>query len=198
MTRCHRRPKQQKGKTMNPLIQLKQTTSVFLIAFGLTCFGLSPAARAIDPAPDGGYPFETTGEGQNALFSCGVCNALTAIGFQALFSNTAGQGDAAIGSNVLPHNTTGNFNTAAATIAVVTNPTGQNNTAVAPEALENNITGNTNTAVGDSPGINLTSGSTNLHIGNPGEAGDSNTIRLGHEGRHDGTAIAGIYGATVA
>ena len=48
---------------MNPLIQLKQTTSVFLIAFGLACFGLSPAARAVTPAPDGGYPGENTAEG---------------------------------------------------------------------------------------------------------------------------------------
>src|SRR2546430_15354194 len=95
---------------MNPLIHSKNTTILpVLIALTLTCFGLLPQARAIDPPPDGGYPFETTGEGENALFKCGVCNALTAIGFQALFSNTTGEWNTAIGANVLPVNTTGSF-----------------------------------------------------------------------------------------
>jgi hypothetical protein len=39
---------------MNPVTQLKQTTSVFLVAFALTCFALSPAAKAVSPPPDGG------------------------------------------------------------------------------------------------------------------------------------------------
>jgi hypothetical protein len=52
---------------MNPLIQLKQTTSVFLVAFALACFALSPAARAVSPPPDGGYAGFNTAEGQNAL-----------------------------------------------------------------------------------------------------------------------------------
>jgi hypothetical protein len=41
-------------KTMNPLIQLKSRTLVFLVA--LTCFALSPGSKAVNPAPDGGYP----------------------------------------------------------------------------------------------------------------------------------------------
>src|SRR5205809_701679 len=46
---------------MNPLIHSKNTTILpVLIALTLTCFGLLPQARAIDPPPDGGYPFETT------------------------------------------------------------------------------------------------------------------------------------------
>src|SRR5215472_3960652 len=54
---------------MNPLIQLRQTTSVFLVAFGLTCFGPPSAVQAVTPAPDGGYPNFNTAEGTNALFS---------------------------------------------------------------------------------------------------------------------------------
>jgi hypothetical protein len=54
---------------MNSLIQLKQSTSVFLVALMLACFGLSPTAQAVSPAPDGGYPGGNTAEGQNALFS---------------------------------------------------------------------------------------------------------------------------------
>jgi len=54
---------------MNPLIQLKQTTSLFFVAFGLVCFGLSTAVQAVSPAPDGGYSGGKTAEGQNALLS---------------------------------------------------------------------------------------------------------------------------------
>jgi hypothetical protein len=46
---------------MNPLIQLKQITSLFLVALLLGCFALSPRARAVVPAPDGGYPGQNTG-----------------------------------------------------------------------------------------------------------------------------------------
>src|SRR6516225_10902117 len=49
-------PSRERKETMNPLIQLKQTTSVFLVAFGLASFGLSPKAQAVSPPPDGGYP----------------------------------------------------------------------------------------------------------------------------------------------
>jgi hypothetical protein len=35
----------------------------------LACFTLSPTARAVVPAPDGGYPGGNTAEGQNALLS---------------------------------------------------------------------------------------------------------------------------------
>ena len=34
---------------------------------GLMCVVLLPGARAVSPAPDGGYPGGNTAEGQNAL-----------------------------------------------------------------------------------------------------------------------------------
>jgi hypothetical protein len=49
---------------MNPLMQLKQITLVFLVAFGLICFELSPIARAESPPPDGSYAGGNTAEGQ--------------------------------------------------------------------------------------------------------------------------------------
>src|SRR4029453_3721161 len=58
-----------KGRTMHPLIQLKQKTSLFLIALLLACFGLLPRAQAVVPAPDGGFPGGNTAEGQAALLS---------------------------------------------------------------------------------------------------------------------------------
>src|SRR5215468_7618837 len=86
---------------MNVLIQLKQTTSVFLIAFGLTCFGLLPAARAVTPPPDGGYPNENTAEGDSALFSLTTGSDNTAIGFKALLTVTYGFQNTAVGSKAL-------------------------------------------------------------------------------------------------
>jgi hypothetical protein len=54
---------------MNSLIQLSKTTPVFLVA--LACFGLSPTAQAMLPAPtpDGFYPGQNTAEGQDALIN---------------------------------------------------------------------------------------------------------------------------------
>src|SRR5213076_79429 len=40
-----------------------------LIVFVLACLALSPTVRAVDPAPDGGYPNDNTAEGDSALFS---------------------------------------------------------------------------------------------------------------------------------
>ena len=53
---------------MDLLIQLKQATLVFVIAFDLACFGLSLAVQAVSPAPDGAHPNFTTAEGEKALF----------------------------------------------------------------------------------------------------------------------------------
>jgi hypothetical protein len=55
---------------MNQLTQSKNTTILsLLIALMLSCFGLSPAARSVLPAPDGGYPGQNTAEGDDPLFS---------------------------------------------------------------------------------------------------------------------------------
>jgi hypothetical protein len=47
---------------MNALIRLKKTTPVFVIAFVLAWFALSPATQAVVPPPDGGYPGFNTAE----------------------------------------------------------------------------------------------------------------------------------------
>jgi trimeric autotransporter adhesin len=114
---------------MNPLIQLKNATSVFLIA--LACFGLSPMARAVDPPPDGGYPNQNTAEGDSALFSLTTGTQNTATGFQALFNTT-----------------TASFNTATGVGALLSNTTGGQNTAIGVNALRSNTTGVSSTAIG--------------------------------------------------
>jgi hypothetical protein len=48
---------------------------------------LSPTARAVTPAPDGGYPNQNTAEGEDALFNLTTGIDNTAIGFHALFNN---------------------------------------------------------------------------------------------------------------
>ncbi len=119
--------------------------SIFMILpFVFVCFGLSPAVRAVVPAPDGGYPGFNTAEGTNALFSLtsGVGN--NAIGFQALLHNTTGIHNTADGFAAMSRTTTGQHNTATGDEALGSNTTGSFNTADGGHALENNTgTGNT-------------------------------------------------------
>jgi hypothetical protein len=186
-----------------------------LIPLALAWVALSPAAQAVTPAPDGGYPNFTTAEGDNALFSLTTGTNNTAIGFHALFNDTTGSSNTATGESALFGNTTGDFNTAAGDaalfsnttgiqntatggVALFFNTTGSSNTATGVLALLNNTTGNNNIALGESAGTNLTTGDNNIDIGAFGVAGESGRIRIGHKGTHTNTLIAGIYGVTVA
>jgi len=137
---------------MNPLIQLKQRSPLFLVAFVLACFALSPTLRAISPLPDGGYADNNTAEGTNALFTfTGLSpnngDENTAIGFEALYHNTSGNHNTASGFQALFSNTTGVANTAVGHNALGTN-TGSHNTAVGGGTLASNTIGHENTATG--------------------------------------------------
>jgi hypothetical protein len=79
-----------------------------LISLALARFALSPTARAVLPAPDGGYPNQNTAKGDDALFSLTTGTDNTAVGFQAPLSNTGGNGNTANSTNALVGNTTGN------------------------------------------------------------------------------------------
>jgi hypothetical protein len=83
---------------MNPLIYLKNArclqrcrtagrTPAVLTAVVVACFALSPPARAVVPAPDGGYPGQNTAEGEDALFSLDTQSGLynTGLGWRALY-----------------------------------------------------------------------------------------------------------------
>jgi trimeric autotransporter adhesin len=160
---------------MNPLIQLKQTTSLFFVAFGLGCFGFTTAVQAVSPAPDGSYPGGNTAEGQNALLSRTTGGFNTGVGWFSLKSlttgsfntgvgagtlvlNTADQ-NTAVGAGAMLENTSGGApgggemtevgpNTALGTAALFSNTTGGANTAMGYEALASNQAGDWNTAVG--------------------------------------------------
>jgi hypothetical protein len=126
----------------------QQIFKLIILPLVLACFGLSPAARAVTPAPDGGYAGDNTAEGTNALFSLTSGSNNTANGSHALFSNTTGADNTANGSHALFSNTTGFDNTANGVTALYSNTTGYYNTANGGQALYHNSTGNYNTANG--------------------------------------------------
>ena len=119
-----------------------------LITAAFVCFGLMPIAHAITPAPDGGYPGNTTAEGTDALFSLAGGLGNTAIGFDALYSDTIGFSNTAVGTNALRSNTIAGSNTAVGDAALLSNTAGQVNTAVGRDALRSNTTANYNTTTG--------------------------------------------------
>jgi hypothetical protein len=147
---------------MNPLIQPKRRTPVFLVA--LACFALSQTAQAVSPPPDGGYPNRNTAEGDSALFNLTSGTDNTAIGFEALFSNL-GSFNTAIGADALSNNTTGSGNTADGYFALRRNTTGSFNTATGYLALRRNTTGDFNTATGLTALFNNTIGGENTANG---------------------------------
>src|SRR5438552_14185367 len=93
----------------NLMNRLPLRHAFILIPFVLACFALSPTARAVTPAPDGGYPNANTAEDDNALFSLDTSQGTdnTATGFEALDSNTTGNYNTASGQGALSANTTG-------------------------------------------------------------------------------------------
>jgi Chaperone of endosialidase len=150
---------------------------------------------------------QTTGEGTRntaigtaaLLFNTtGAFN--TAVGTAALLNNTSGNFNTAIGPGALNSNSTGVLNTANGANALNSNSTGSFNTAIGQGALNSNSTGNYNTALGFNAGGLLTIGGNNIYIGFNvfGEAGESNTIRIGGPAVQTATFIAGISGQTAA
>ena len=150
---------------MNPFIQFRTAILPFLIAFMLSCFGLSTKLLAVVPAPDGGYPGGNTAEGNNALFNLASGLDNTALGFDALFSNTAGNFSTAVGFDALLHNTTGSQNTATGVNALVNNTTGSFNTANGDNTLFFNTTGFQNVASGVQALFSNTTGFHNMAAG---------------------------------
>jgi uncharacterized coiled-coil protein SlyX len=133
---------------MNQLTQSKNATILpVLIALTLTCFGLSPAARAV------------------CREGCDSTHENTFLGDEALGSNTTGGSNVAIGSGALESNTTGGGNTATGDHALFANQTGFRNTANGAFALQSTLDGSENTATGDSALFFTTRGNSNTADG---------------------------------
>ncbi len=156
-----------------------------------------------------------TAVGYQALSRSTIIFNNTAVGWDALSSNTTGSSDVAVGSGALAANTIGGENVGVGHIALTANTVGSANTATGYAALADTTDGGSNTAVGNrslvrntrgsnnialgsSAGFFLTTGNNNIDIGNGGNAGESNTIRIGDRTLQKNTYIAGISGRTVA
>jgi len=134
------------------------------VAFTLVSLALSPAAHAVMPPPDGGYPGGNTAEGQNALLSLTTGGYNTALGYFSLKSNTAASFNTAVGAGALLLNNA-NENTAVGGVALLSNTTGNFNTAVGASALVKNMNGGANTALGSSALAANVNGNGNVAIG---------------------------------
>ncbi len=139
-----------------------------------------------------------TAAGSGALYGNTAGHHNTASGAASLASNTTGYRNTGDGSAALSGNTTGNFNTAAGNNALVGNTTGSSNTAVGSNALVNNTSGGGNLALGHGSGYLIVTGSNNIEIANPASGDESNTIRIGVQGTHTATYVAGISGTPVS
>jgi hypothetical protein len=122
-------------------------SALLLVVLVLACFAISPMAKAVVPAPDGGYPGGNTAEGTNALLSLTTGQNNTAVGVNSLSSTTTGGWNTAIGAGALRFNT-GVENTAVGFQALFNNTTGISNTANGYQALFGNTDGFFNTANG--------------------------------------------------
>ncbi len=148
-----------------------------LILLVLACFAFLPAAQALTPAPDGGYPGGNTAEGQAALQRLTTGGFNTAIGFLSLRSNTTNSFNTAVGAGALLANTADN-NTATGAAALLSNTVGQYNTANGAAALVSNTMGISNTANGFHALFSNTTGSANTATGGSAllvNTGDFNT-----------------------
>lgn len=149
---------------MNPLTRFKQIVPPFPVTIVFVCCALLPSARAVSPAPDGGYPAGNTAEGENALFTLTSGEYNTAVGYLSLrtnsvnsFNTAIGAGtllanvadeNTAVGAAALLSNTTGNSDTATGALALLSNTSGIGNTANGADALQLNTVGGFNTAIG--------------------------------------------------
>jgi trimeric autotransporter adhesin len=146
---------QPNGETKGKINMKLQNLTYILI--GIVCFGLLPAAQAVSPPPDGGYPNGNTAEGNNALRDLTTGEFNTAVGLFSLTLNTGGSSNTGVGASTLRNNTTGFENTAVGADALRNNTIGRQNAANGWDALGSNTTGSGNAANGwDALGSNTT------------------------------------------
>ncbi len=138
--------------------------SVLTLFTFLNLAAVGPGARAVVPAPDGGYPGGNTAEGDTALLSLTTGGFNTAVGLFSLRSLSSGSFNTAIGAGTLLANT-GDENTATGAAALLGNTTGTLNTADGALAMFNNTTGNSNIAIGFHALFGNTAGDSNTAVG---------------------------------
>ncbi|MGA9776923.1 MAG: tail fiber domain-containing protein [Limisphaerales bacterium] len=140
---------------------------------------------------------QNTANGFEALYGNDTGSDNTASGYFTLYANTSGSYNEAGGYEALTFNTSGGDNTALGAQSMYYNTNGGDNTAVGFQALAQNTNGSGNVALGYQAGLNV-NGNNNIEIGDPGNAADNGTIRIGVQGFQGNTFIAGISGVTVS
>ena len=113
-----------------------------------------------------------------------------ALGTLSLFKTTDGSFNTGIGSRALEANLSGDGNVGIGAWALRFSE-GDQNIAIGRQALWRNAGGSSNTAIGYQAGANNRTGSNNVYIGNLGESGEDGVIRIGTEGTHTKTYLAG-------
>ena len=156
---------------MNPLIQLRLRSQLFVITFLLACFGVLDGAQAIITDTQGWFQNGNTAEGQTALWNLRGGHYNTALGLLSLNALVNGSSNTAVGARTLTANN-GNNNTATGAVALQSNRIGEDNTANGTSALASNVEGSQNTAIG-SQALTSNTGYNNTAIGF--EALSSNT-----------------------
>jgi hypothetical protein len=186
-------------------------TATGRVALGSNTTGSNNTASGVGALQDNTTGSSNTATGYNALQGNTFGAENTAVGFVALGSNTTGEGNTAIGSGALVFSN-GNANTAVGADALpgtggfrnvaigsqaqADNGFGNSNVAIGVATLFNNTNGSNNIAVGDLAGAFTEDGDNNIDIGNQGIGFEFGTIRIGTQGTHRATYIAGIMGKT--
>jgi hypothetical protein len=169
-------------KKLNLFIQPNLMIAGLKLLTMFACLALAPLAKALSPAPDGGYPNFTTAVGDSALLGLTTGTANTAVGTFSLESVTTGGFNTAVGAGTLLFNSA-DSNTAIGTAALLSNTDGESNTAVGVGALENNNASG-NTAIGTNALLNNTTGGT-LDITNNFDVGPN--VAVGQQALENNT-----------
>jgi Chaperone of endosialidase len=161
------------------------------------CHNTASGEDALYSDTSGSY---NTATGFSSLYSNTTGSNNTAAGYESLYYNTTGDDNTASGYQALHANTTGGGNTASGYQALLSNTTGGHNTAIGDLALYENGQGSYNTALGFNAGHNQTNGHDDIYIANAGGPGESQTMRLGTQGKSgvEGSGILAAYIAGVA
>ncbi len=160
--------------------------------FGLTNLALGSSLSAIA----GGFSNTCYGELAGNSLTSGSSNVL--IGTAAGTLVTTGVDNVAVGQSALVNGgSVGGENTAIGSFSLAS-CTANRNTALGYESLTSLVSGNTNIALGYAAATTYTGAeSNNIIIGNVGVLADSGKIRIGTNGTHTATFVAGVDGVNV-
>ena len=87
------------------IMKIKTTVRSVLMLLAVGFLAVPQRAKAVSPAPDGGYPGGNTAEGTRSLLSLTTGGFNTAVGYLSLRSDTTNSFNTAVGAGALLANT---------------------------------------------------------------------------------------------